>query len=312
MAPLTASAQTSPAGATIIQAHPDRSCAGDADTLTWTPPADVAGLTGYRIVHQVITPSTPSIIFTDVGPNQTSLPFTVPFGFSTFLIYSVTSEGVASTPFASASITGNRAPHPMNWDNLGTNTVGDGTATVSFKWYGPITTSTTGGTIANTVRVTASPGGASVDIPASVSGVSATFGGLTNGVGYTFTAVTFNACGSSSSGRSPTFTPGVAPAWTRSTPPLSASPGRYVYKFAAAGDPSPTYRLVDAPSWLHISPNGLVTGRPPAGTNSFSYSVVASNGVGIAHPAFPKTDVVAGPFTVTLRDGGRRSDGVNG
>jgi hypothetical protein len=72
----------------------------------------------------------------------------------------------------------------------------------------------------------------------------------------------------------------------------------YLYRFAATGEPRPTYRLVGAPSWLVISPTeGTVRGRPPAGTTSFSYSVVAGNGVGVAY--FTTTDIVAGPFTVS-------------
>ncbi|MDQ3895972.1 MAG: hypothetical protein M3326_01770 [Actinomycetota bacterium] len=299
-ASLAASAETSPAPATVVQADPERSCAGEPATLTWTPPAGVADLTGYRIVHGLVTPTTPITQVYDVGADETSLNFTIPFGFSTFLIYAITSAGVASAPFTSAALMGNRAPFPMSWDTVGTNTVGDGTATVSYKWYGGVTTSTTGGTLPVTVRITASPGGASVDVPTGGShSVTSTFSGLTNGVDYTFSAVTFNACGSSAPSVSPGFTPGLAPTWTRSTPPLDVGPGQYVYKFAAAGDPSPTYTLVGAPSWLEISTNGLVTGRPPAGTSSFSYSVVAGNGVGI-HP-FDRTDIVAGPFTVSVR-----------
>ena len=41
---------------------------------------------------------------------------------------------------------------------------------------------------------------------------------------------------------------------------------------------------------------GLVTGTPPAGATTFSYSVVASNGV--------SPDATAGPFTVTVSRGG--------
>lgn len=62
---------------------------------------------------------------------------------------------------------------------------------------------------------------------------------------------------------------------------MIASLGQYVYKFAATGDPSPTYRLVDAQSWLNIAPNGPLSGRPRSGRDSFSYSVAAGNGVGI-------------------------------
>lgn len=285
--------------ATIVQADGGKSCVGDRATLTWTAP-DVEGLTGYRVEHWSYSPI-PSVLLTEVGPEQTSLPFTFRFGYNSFHIYAVTTDGVAAAPFATTTIVGNRAPFAMAWhpENAA---VGDGTATTSFRWFGPVTLSTRGGELPVTVQVTASPGGASVDLTAATSDSNtATFHGLTNGTAYTFTAVAFNACGSSAPNSSPSFTPGVAPTWVRATPPLSAaSNGQYVYNFAAHGDPRPTYRLVDAPSWLEINPNGLVRGRPPVGVSSFSYSVVASNGVGVAHPAFPATDVATGPFTVSV------------
>ena len=295
-----ASAETALTPATMVQANPERSCAGEPATLTWTPPAEADDVTDYRIVHQIVAPGGPRFLTYQVAADQTSLHFTIPFGFNTFLIYAVSSAGVAAAPFASTALMGNRTPSDMGWDSGGTNTVSDGTATVSYKWHGPVTTFTTGGTLPVTVRITASPGGATVDIPTGGShSVSHTFSGLTNGVDYTFSAVTFNACGSSATRGSPVFTPGVAPTWTRDLPHLDVGRGEYVYKFAATGDPEPTYELLAAPSWLEISSKGLVHGRPPAGTHSFSYSVVARNGVGIDHP-YHRTDVVAGPFTVSV------------
>jgi hypothetical protein len=234
---------------------------------------------------------------TDVGAGQTSLSYEAVFGVSFISVFAVTSQGVASGPFASGISQVGRPPQPMQWTFEG-NTVGDGTATVNFQWPGPVKLFTTGG-LPNTVRVAASPGGASIDLPVVGTGVQATFTGLTNGVGYSFTPTTTNACGSSTGGQSPTFTPGVAPTWLRSAPPLTSTPGEYVYKFAADGSPAPALSLRDAPPWLSISPKGLVSGRPPEGTTSFSYSVVASNGVGIQ--LLQRTDIVAGPFSVSAR-----------
>ena len=298
LAAVAGPAEASLATATITQADPDSSCAGESATLVWTP-ADVTGLIGYQVVHQFYEARMPHFVTTEVGPDVTSLDFTIPFGLSTFLIRAVTSAGVQQEPFAAGHVRGNQAPFAMSWDNRENDAVGDGTATVSFKWYGPVTESIVGGVLPTTVRIVASPGGASVDIPTNGSwSVTHTFTGLTNGADYTFSAVTFNACGASGPSTSAVFTPGRAPVWTRGAPPLRTGPGEYVYNFTATGDPTPTYALVDAPSWLQISPRGRVSGRPPAGTDSFSYSVVAGNGVGI-HP-FDNTDVVAGPFTVSV------------
>ena len=67
----------------------------------------------------------------------------------------------------------------------------------------------------------------------------------------------------------------------------------YSYTFAASGNPAPTYALSGQPTWLSInSSTGAVTGTPPSGTTSFTYSVKASNGVAPA--------ATAGPFSVTV------------
>jgi uncharacterized protein DUF11/putative Ig domain-containing protein len=86
-----------------------------------------------------------------------------------------------------------------------------------------------------------------------------------------------------------------APQFTAATPPATATAGvTYAYTFAASGVPAPGFALVaGAPSWLTIgAASGQVSGTPPPGTTSFTFSVVASNGVG--------PDAVAGPFAVTV------------
>jgi len=87
-------------------------------------------------------------------------------------------------------------------------------------------------------------------------------------------------------------TTGSAPVFSADTPPLSTPPGElYTYGFVASG--TPTYSLASgAPSWLTIDPAlGTVTGTPPPGTTSFTYSVTATDSVG------PTT---VGPFAVTV------------
>jgi len=75
----------------------------------------------------------------------------------------------------------------------------------------------------------------------------------------------------------------------------------YAYAFAASGVPGPAYSLASgAPSWLTLdATNGALSGVPPAGTSSFTYSVVATNSVG---------NVTTGPFAVTVSPGTTSSD----
>ena len=78
------------------------------------------------------------------------------------------------------------------------------------------------------------------------------------------------------------------------SPPLATVAGQvYGYTFAASGTPAPSYALATgAPSWLSISAStGMLTGTPPKGTTSFTYTVTAANHAGTA---------TAGPFTVTI------------
>lgn len=296
--PLPASAETG--SATILHRSRGHACAGQDATLAWSPPEGVSELTGYRITQSITTPSTPQVVTTEVGADQTRLPFTVPFGLSNFQIRSITTTGVGEQPFTSASIMGNQVPQPMAWAGAGAG-VGDGTALVPFKWYGPINWSTTGGLLPTTIRVTASTGVSTTSAaPHDGSGVATTFTGLANGVDHAFTAVTFNACGSSAASVSPTYVPGAQPVWSQASPPLTvARNAAYRYRFVASGAPAATYRLVGAPAWLTVGPDGQVSGNPPKGATSFSYSVTASNGVGI-QPGIMVTDIVAGPFTVNV------------
>jgi uncharacterized repeat protein (TIGR01451 family) len=91
-----------------------------------------------------------------------------------------------------------------------------------------------------------------------------------------------------------TITVDQEPAFTLDSPPTTATVGQtYAYTFAASGVPAPTYALdVGAPAWLSLNATtGALTGTPPTGTTSFTYSVATTNGVG---------DPTAGPFGVTV------------
>lgn len=292
--------------ATITSADPTRVCTGDAATLTWEPPEGVDDLVGFEITRQNYNGVNPSGSTITVGPAQRSLDFTVGFFMNSFLIRTVTSSGVTYEPFATAYVVGSQAPMAMEWDHhVDPGDVGDGFAAVRFAWAGPVKTFTLGGVLPVAVRITASPGGESIEIPTSGWSVAHTFTGLTNGLEYTFSAVTFNACGARRSLPSATHVPGVRPVWVQADPPLSVKKNKlYEYQFAASGTPAPTYALRDAPAWLKLSSDGLVSGEPPKDATTFSFSVLAENRVGIEYPWLERP-VVAGPFTVTVGRGPR-------
>ncbi len=80
--------------------------------------------------------------------------------------------------------------------------------------------------------------------------------------------------------------------FTIDSPPLTDAPlTAYTYSFHATGEPAPTYSLSGAPSWLEMDSSGYMSGTPPAGATSFTYSVVATNSSG---------NTTVGPFTVSV------------
>ncbi|MGA2473538.1 MAG: putative Ig domain-containing protein, partial [Acidimicrobiales bacterium] len=107
-----------------------------------------------------------------------------------------------------------------------------------------------------------------------------------------------NQAGNASYAAAPTVTATIAveqiPTFTVDSPPTTGTVGQgYAYAFTASGVPTPTYSLAPgAPSWLSVdATTGALSGTPPTGTTSFTYSVIATNGVGNA---------TAGPFTVSV------------
>ena len=140
----------------------------------------------------------------------------------------------------------------------------------------------------------------SVD-PSSASGVCSVSG--TDGTTLDYVApgtcvIDANQDGNASYAAAPTVTATITvdqePAFTLDSPPTTATVGQsYAYTFAASGAPAPTYALgAGAPTWLTINATtGALSGTPPTGTTSFTYSVVATNGVG---------DPTVGPFVVTV------------
>jgi hypothetical protein len=112
---------------------------------------------------------------------------------------------------------------------------------------------------------------------------------------FTYTVTATNGIAPDASAGPFTVTVQSPPAFSSARPPLTATTGTsYSYGFAAGGSPAPTYGLASgAPSWLSIDPaTGLLSGTPPSGMTSFTYSVTATNGI--------SPDASAGPFTVQV------------
>src|SRR5205085_1841256 len=52
------------------------------------------------------------------------------------------------------------------------------------------------------------------------------------------------------------------------------------FTFTATGSPNPTFSSGDLPSGLKLTGVGVLSGTPTAGAGSYSFHVVASNGIG--------------------------------
>ena len=158
------------------------------------------------------------------------------------------------------------------------------------------TLSATGGASGNPVVFSVDPS-SGVGV-CSVSGVD----GATLSYSQAGTCVVdADQAGNASYGAAPTVTAIITvdqtPAFTLDAPPTVGTVGQeYAYTFAASGVPAPTYSLAPgAPSWLTLdAASGALSGVPPAGTTSFTYSVVATNSAGNAATA---------PFAVTVSPG---------
>ncbi len=155
------------------------------------------------------------------------------------------------------------------------------------------TLSATGGASGNPVVFSVDPSSGS-----GVCSVTGTDGTTLDYIVPGTCVIDANQDGNGSYAAAPTVTATITvdqePAFTLDSPPTTATVGHtYAYTFAASGAPAPTYALgPGAPTWLTINATtGALSGTPPTGTTSFTYSVAATNGVG---------DPTAGPFAVTV------------
>jgi Domain of unknown function DUF11 len=173
--------------------------------------------------------------------------------------------------------------------------VGPQTQTVSFT-SPPPTASLAGGATYVPTAVATSALPVRITVDAAASSVCSLTAGAVSFQAAGTCVLNANQSGNSSFLAAPqqqqSFEVFAKPIFEMASPPLTGSVGQmYGYTFLASGSPTPAYSLaVGGPSWLSIS-NGIVSGSPPAGTTSFTYSVTAANSVG---------EAMAGPFTVAV------------
>jgi CshA-type fibril repeat protein len=135
--------------------------------------------------------------------------------------------------------------------------------------------------------------GAGIPPGLSVSSLGLLSGTPTTAGDYTFTLTASNGT-SPDATRSIHIVVGQAPAFTASSPPLTATAGTAYagYTFAASGSPAPVFAtLTQLPLGWSLDPTtGALSAASPA-AGMFTFSVTATSSAGIA---------VAGPFTVTV------------
>ncbi|TMV47660.1 hypothetical protein FE783_21675 [Paenibacillus mesophilus] len=261
--------------------------AGDGQaTISFTAPASDGGsaITGYTATAspggRTATGNGSPITMTGLT-NGTAYTFTVVAtnGVGPSL---PSASSAAVTPSASATVPG--APTGV------TAVAGNGQATVSFTAPG-----SDGGSAITSYTVTSSPGG----LTATGSGSPITVTGLTNGTAYTFTVVATNDVGPSvpsapSAAVTPTAAATVPSAPTGVT--AVAGNGQATISFTApasdGGSAITSYTVTASPggrtatgSGSPITMTGLTNGT------AYTFTVVATNGVGQSVPSAPSTSV---------------------
>lgn len=187
-----------------------------------------------------------------------------------------------------------------NYGSIGTYTMSIHTQvpqTVEFTSAAP-TDAVVGGATYTPTAVASSGLDVAVTVDAASAGVCSMTAGVVNFAGAGTCTVNADQAGN------PTYFPAAqvqqsftvyrTPAFVLASPATRGTVGQpYSYTFQANGVPTPTYTLAaEAPAWLSINAtSGAVSGIPPTGTTSFTYSVVATNSVGAA---------ATGPFVVTV------------
>jgi choice-of-anchor C domain-containing protein len=287
-------------------------------------PAQSAGAVTARSAARVAAAATANLItngnfespatgFAEFGAGDTSMPgWTVEAG-TVDLVQSdwIAQDGSQSLDLAGSnpgsvqqavSTTAGRA-YALTWWLAGNTNCGNTIKTLQVSWNGKVITSPVFDT---TGHSNASMGWTQQEIYVTAAGTSSTvrFGDATQ-QGDT-------RCGAAIDNSALVPATIAKPAFTRASPLLKTLTGTsYSAAFFATGVPS--YSLAGAPAWLSVDSYGAVTGTPPTGTTSFSYSVKAFNADGSVTAGPYTVAVVAGaPVSGTVTDGGIASTPVSG
>ena len=170
---------------------------------------------------------------------------------------------------------------------------------------------------ANITVPATSPAGATVTWTNPTMPTGLTFGTCTPASGALFAvgatkvacAVTSLSYGTPTSG-SGSFTVNVTPYTVAPSfinppaGPLTAVAGiPFTHTITATGTPDPVLTATDLPTWLTLSPTGVLTGTPPA-AGSFPFTITADNGVGTPATLTVTLEVAAAPAAPMFTDAG--------
>jgi choice-of-anchor C domain-containing protein len=215
---------------------------------------------------------------------------------------SIDLAGATSGSVAQTVTTTPGANYTLTWFMAGNPNCGQPVKSMTVSWNGTVIESPTFDTTSDS---NASMGWVQQQINVTATGTSSL-------VEFADATPDMSQCGAAVDNVSLIPAAVAPPGFSEDSPPLQTLQGAtYSAIFFAAGVPA--YSLAAAPSWLSITPTGAVTGTPPAGTSTFTYSVSASNADGSA-TAGPYTVAVQSAASVTgsVTDGGIANNPVSG
>jgi uncharacterized protein (TIGR02145 family) len=183
---------------------------------------------------------------------------------------------------------------------IGTATLGDGTATVSFT--APVNN---GGSVITSYTATSSPGNITGTLTQSESG-TITVTGLTNGTAYTFTVTATNAIGASlpsAASNSVVTTVPDAPAIGTATPGNGTATVSFTAPVNNGGSVITSYTATSSPGnitgTLSQSGSGSITVAGLTNDLAYTFTVTATNAIGTSLASAASNSVT--PFGITTQ-----------